>query len=729
MLRVVLEQAVRPRGALAFLVDRVGRSGSRAAPDGRAAGRVRDEHVVAEELGHESRIARLRAARAGARELEVRLGKLAELHVVRSEHVLLLADLRHHVVEHFLLFELALHRNHLDRVHRALADAHAAAHAVQRADRHGELVRALALAGLDLRKLRLRRGRSGLLSGQGEGTDGGVRAHKRALVALHALLRIPLGNADRDAALLVGGSAQFEGAVRVVHEGADGQRVAVHLVDRVEDVRDHLHGLGKAFLALVLLHVFRRRPARRDLDLLIRRRACVDRVVVHVDDVLALLQVGVQRGVLHVADRLFFGHDLRQREERGLQDRVGALAHADLLGKVNGVDLVKLDVVLRDVALGGRVEVMLQLLHVPLAVDEEHAARLHVAHDREALRDVGRNVARHKVRLVDVVRALDRVVAEAQMAHGHAAGLLRVVLEVRLDILVRVVADDLDGVLVRADRAVAAEAPELALDRAGGRSRGRGLLGQAHVGHVVDDAQRELALHLSLLQLIVHGKDGGGRRVLAAEAVAAADDLDVGLAGVGKRGHDVEVQRLALGAGLFGAVENGQLLAACRDRGQELVRAERAVQADLHEADLLTLRAQIVDDFLRHVADRAHRNDHAVGVGSAVVVEQLVVRAELGIDLAHVLLHDRRDRFVVLVGRLTVLEEDVAVLVGAAHRRVLGVQGSRAEGRDRVHVHHVLQILVIPDLDLLQLVAGAEAVEEVQERNATLDGRQMRHRA
>ena len=75
-------------------------------------------------------------------------------------------------------------------------------------------------------------------------------------------------------------------------------------------------------------------------------------------------------------------------------------------------------------------------------------------------------MAGDEVGLIDVVRALDELVAEAQVADGDAAGLLGVVLEVSLDELIGVVADDLDGVLVRADGAVAAETPELALNGA-----------------------------------------------------------------------------------------------------------------------------------------------------------------------------------------------------------------------------------------------------------------------
>ena len=149
----------------------------------------------------------------------------------------------------------------------------------------------------------------------------------------------------------------------------------------------------------------------------------------------------------------------------------------------------------------------------------------------------------------------------------------------------------------------------------------------------------------------------------------------------------------------------------------------------MEQAHLLAVGVQVVDDLLGHVADGAHGDDHPVGVGGAVVVEQLVVGAQLGVDLAHVLLDDAGDGVIVLVGGLAVLEEDVAVLVGAAHHGVLGVEGPLAEGLHRVHVHHVGQVVVVPDGDLLDLVGGAEAVKEVQEGDAALDGGQVGHSA
>ena len=131
-------------------------------------------------------------------------------------------------------------------------------------------------------------------------------------------------------------------------------------------------------------------------------------------------------------------------------------------------------------------------------------------------------MAGHEIRLIDVVRGADGLVAEAQVADGDAARLLRIVLEVRLDILIGVVADNLGAVLVGAHGAVAAKAPELALLRALRSRVGRGLLLQREIGDVVCDADGEARLRGVLRQLFIHGKHAGGRGVLRAQAIAAS---------------------------------------------------------------------------------------------------------------------------------------------------------------------------------------------------------------
>ena len=75
------------------------------------------------------------------------------------------------------------------------------------------------------------------------------------------------------------------------------------------------------------------------------------------------------------------------------------------------------------------------------------------------------------------------------------------------------------------------------------------------------------------------------------------------------------------------------------------------------------------------------------------------------------------------------LEEDVAVLVGTAHHRALGVQSAFAERFHCVEIEHLRQVFVIPDINFLDLVGSTESVEEVDERNPAFDRRQMCDRA
>ena len=107
-------------------------------------------------------------------------------------------------------------------------------------------------------------------------------------------------------------------------------------------------------------------------------------------------------------------------------------------------------------------------------------------------------MARREVGRVDEVGRADHVAAEAEVRDRDAAGLLGVVLEVALRVVLGVVADDLDGVLVRADRAVRAEAPEHALLAVALRDDEAVVAEDVAVRNVVDDADAEVVHRLVL---------------------------------------------------------------------------------------------------------------------------------------------------------------------------------------------------------------------------------------
>ena len=335
---------------------------------------------------------------------------------------------------------------------------------------------------------------------------------------------------------------------------------------------------------------------------------------------------------------------------------------------------------------------------------------------------------RHEVRGGHQVGGADGLVAEAQVALGQAAGLHGVIGEVRLGILVGHQADGGDGVLVGAHGAVAAQAPDLAGDLAGMLEL-HFLVIQGGVGHVIVDADGEVVLGFGLLEVVIHSDDLAGSGVLGGKTVAAAHHADVAAASLVQSGDHVQVHRLAHGAGLLGAVQHGDALAGGGDGGGEVLHGEGTVQVDLHQAHLAALGVQIVHGLLHGLGGGAHHHDDLLRVGSAVVVEQLVVPAGELVDLVHVVLDRIGDGGGLLVGALLALEVHVGVDVVAPVGGMLGVQGLAAEVAEGLLVDEGTEVLVVQGLDALHLVGGAEAVEAVHEGVLAADGGQVGHSA
>ena len=146
-------------------------------------------------------------------------------------------------------------------------------------------------------------------------------------------------------------------------------------------------------------------------------------------------------------------------------------------------------------------------------------------------------------------------------------------------------------------------------------------------------------------------------------------------AGLNQRGAYIQVQRLAQAAGLLGTIQNGDLLAGGGDRSHEVLYAQNGrYRRTFTRPSFSPFCVEVVDGLLDGVAAGAHRDDDLLRVGSADVVEQMVLTAGQLAHLLHYFLNDCGSRVVVLVGGLTVLEVDVGVLRSALLMRMLGVQ-------------------------------------------------------
>ena len=125
----------------------------------------------------------------------------------------------------------------------------------------------------------------------------------------------------------------------------------------------------------------------------------------------------------------------------------------------------------------------------------------------------------------------------------------------------------------------------------------------------------------------------------------------------------IQVQRLAQSAGLLGTIQNADLLNRIRDCVNEVLCAETDdTDEPLQRPTFLPCSIQVLDGLIDGLTDGTHRNDNVLSIRSAVVVEQLVVGADLLVYLVHVLLYNSGKCIVVRVACLASLEEDIRVL-------------------------------------------------------------------
>ena len=112
---------------------------------------------------------------------------------------------------------------------------------------------------------------------------------------------------------------------------------------------------------------------------------------------------------------------------------------------------------------------------------------------------------------------------------------------------------------------------------------------------------------------------------------------------------------------------------------RETARCRRAEQADFEHANLFPWAADGFDGFVRHFRARAHEDDHALGVGRALIIEQVIVAAGQKGELVHGVLHDGGRGEVERIAGFARLEVDVRVL-GACRESRGGPATGRARG-------------------------------------------------
>jgi len=246
------------------------------------------------------------------------------------------------------------------------------------------------------------------------------------------------------------------------------------------------------------------------------------------------------------------------------------------------------------------------------------------------------------------------------------------------------------------------------------------------VSDVVIDADGEVVLRLRLGQLIEHGLDHGRSELLAGEAVTPPDDLGFEPR-LRESVHHVEIERFSGCARFLGAVEHRQGPHRLGEGGREVLDAERPVQPDFQHPHLLPPGRQVLHGLVGRLRARTHKHDHALDIGGADIVEEVVFPSGERREPIHILLHHLRAGQIVPVDGLPALEVHVWVLAGAPQSGTVGCHGPLPDRKHVLLVDHGPEHVVTHELEPLHLVGGTEAVAEVDEGDPRLECRGGAH--
>ena len=454
--------------------------------------------------------------------------------------------------------------------------------------------------------------------------------------------------------------------------------------------------------------------------------------VIHGGEVLAhngftALAVGFLDCFLDAGNGILARQHVADCEEAGLHHGVDARAHVVVAGDFVGINHIETQLLADD-----------RLLHIPRqmvpdliggvgGVEQQCCAlSRHVQH-LVAFEETKLMYA-DEVGALNLIGAANGTGAEAQVRNGAPARFVGVVYKVALRVIVGLFADNLDRILVCAHGAVGAEAPEHGPHTVFLLGAEGGVVIQARMRDIIMDANGEVVAQIGARQHVEHALDHGGREFLGAETVASAHDT--GQRGKGQRaaavafghgGDNVLIERLARGARLLCAVQHADDLGGGGKRLEKVIHREGAEEAHLDEAHLLALPCQVLNRVFSRTTARAHHDENALGIRCTLVVKEVVLAAREFGQRVHLALHNFGNGDVVGVDCLATLEVSVRVLRRAAHDRGIGREAACAVLEHEILVIHRSEVFVAQLLDLVDLVRGAEAVKDVQERDACLE--------
>src|SRR6266480_4954255 len=219
-----------------------------------------------------------------------------------------------------------------------------------------------------------------------------------------------------------------------------------------------------------------------------------------------------------------------------------------------------------------------------------------------------------------------------------------------------------------------------------------------------------------MLEFVENGLGHGRSELLGRKSVAPANDPNVASC-FGEGGDNVEIERFANASRLLGAIQDGNGTSGTRQCVHELLNRKGTGQPNLKQADFFALGVEPFDGFFGGTNCGSHRDNDALGIRRANVIEQVIASPRLSGKAIHNILHDRWAGKIERIACLASLEENVGILRGATEHGLVWAQRAFAVPANGLAVDHGAEVIIREQREIVQFVRSTKTVEKVEKGN------------
>ncbi len=259
--------------------------------------------------------------------------------------------------------------------------------------------------------------------------------------------------------------------------------------------------------------------------------------------------------------------------------------------------------------------------------------------------------------------------SKTQVRNRHRARFLGIVHKVTLGIIVGIFADYLDGVLIRANRAIGTQSIKQCPNNVVSLCGKIGIVIQTGLADVVTDANCKMIFQLVFAEMIEDSLDHGRGKIFRRQTIPSSDylwqrfQLTPAFTQSFMQCIDtIEIKRFTGTARFLGAIQDRDGFGCSRQCFHKTLCIKRPIQSDLNHPDFFILLRKIVHGLMGCFASRGHQHNEALGIGCAVIIEKVVCPTGDFGKSVHDVLCDIGTGRVEWIDRFSCLEEDVRIL-------------------------------------------------------------------